>query len=161
MKLKNFRAEKHMESINKTHQMERAESWPELPYEAWKDTCDTLHMWTQIVGKVRMELSPVVNHWWHVALYVTPRGLTTSVIPSHGGTYDVSFDFIEHTLFICNSEETTKALPLVLFGHGLLGTANTSLIPGVVTSQLSSTQSKTSSLTQAPPATSRNTVRIP
>src|SRR6266478_7445907 len=58
----------------------RAELWPSLPYEAWKDTRDTLHMWTQIVGKVRMELSPFLNHWWHVTLYVTPRGLTTSAI---------------------------------------------------------------------------------
>ncbi len=62
-----------MESTSKTQQGERAESWPALPFEAWKDTCQTLHLWTQIVGKVRMELSPLVNHWWHVTLYVTPR----------------------------------------------------------------------------------------
>ena len=64
--------EQPMESTNKPQQGERAESWPALPFEAWRDTCQTLHLWTQIVGKVRMELSPPVNHWWHVTLYVTP-----------------------------------------------------------------------------------------
>jgi hypothetical protein len=73
-----------MESIRKTQQRGREESWPALPFEAWRDTRETLHLWTQIVGKVRMELSPPVNHWWHVALYVTPRGLTTSPIPYQG-----------------------------------------------------------------------------
>src|SRR2546429_5477922 len=63
---------------------ERAVLWPALPYEEWRDTCQTLHMWTQIVGKVRLELSPFLNHWWHVTLYVTPRGLTTAAIPYHG-----------------------------------------------------------------------------
>ena len=102
-----------MESIRETRQMDRAERWPALPYEAWRDTCQTLHMWMQIVGKVRMELSPFLNHWWHVTLYVTPRGLTTSASPYHGSTFDVSFDFLEHNLFIRTSEGTTKALPLV------------------------------------------------
>ena len=97
-----------MENTSKTHQREQAESWPALPFEAWKDTCETLHMWTQIVGKVRMELSPFVNHWWHVTLYVTPRGLTTSPIPYRGSTFDVDFDFIDHTLFIRTSEGTSK-----------------------------------------------------
>src|SRR5256886_881255 len=92
---------------------ERAERWPALPYEAWRDTCQTLHMWTQIVGKVRMELSPFLNHWWHVAFYVTPRGLTTSAIPYRGSTFEVTFDFIEHNLSIRTSEGTTKALPLI------------------------------------------------
>src|SRR2546423_13857224 len=81
--------------------------------EAWKDTCETLHMWTQIVGKVRMELSPFVNHWWHVTSYVTPRGLTTSSIPYQGSTFAVDFDFIDHTLFIRTSEGTSQALPLI------------------------------------------------
>src|SRR2546423_15101455 len=89
------------------------ENWPALPYEAWKDTCETLHLWTQIVGKVRMELSPFVNHWWHVTLYVTPRGLTTSPIPYQGSTFAVDFDFIDHTLFIRTSEGTSQALPLI------------------------------------------------
>src|SRR5438128_11779585 len=102
-----------MESTSKTNQGERAELWPSLPFEAWKDTCETLHMWTQIVGKVRMELSPFVNHWWHVTFYVTPRGLTTSSIPYHEGTFEVDFDFIDHNLFIQTSECTAKAMPLI------------------------------------------------
>ena len=72
---------------------ETTERWPALPLEAWRDTYETLHMWTQIVGKVRMKLSPFVNHWWHVTLYVTTRGLTTSPIPYKGGTFAVDFDF--------------------------------------------------------------------
>ena len=78
-----------MESMSKTQYEERGERWPALPFEAWQDTRETLHMWTQIVGKVRMELSPPVNHWWHVTLYVTPRGLTTSAIPYPGGTFAI------------------------------------------------------------------------
>ena len=113
MKQRENQAEKHMESTNKTYQRERAESWPALPFEAWRDTRETLHMWTQIVGKVRMELSPPVNHWWHVTLYVTPRGLTTSSIPYQGGTFAVNFDFIEHNLFVLTSDGTTKTLPLI------------------------------------------------
>ena len=59
----------------------KATSWPPLPYDEWKDTLDTLHLWTQIVGKIRLAQAPMVNHWWQVTLYVTPRGLTTSSIP--------------------------------------------------------------------------------
>src|SRR6266436_5384971 len=103
----------NMEARQQTGERIRAELWPSLPYEAWKDTRDTLHMWTQIVGKVRMDLSPFLNHWWHVTLYVTPRGLTTSAIPYQRVTFEVTFDFIEHTLFIRTSEGTTKALPLI------------------------------------------------
>src|SRR5436190_4125259 len=102
-----------MEGIRETQQMDLAQRWPALPYQACKETYETLHMWTQIVGKVRMELSPFLNHWWHVTLYVTPRGLTTSAIPYHGGSFDVTFDFLEHTLFMRTSEGTTKALPLI------------------------------------------------
>jgi hypothetical protein len=113
MEQRDNQVEQHMENTSKIHHGERAERWPELPYEAWRETCQTLHLWTQIVGKVRMELSPYLNHWWHVTLYVTPCGLTTSAIPSHGNTFDVSFDFLEHTLFIRTSAGTTKALPLI------------------------------------------------
>jgi hypothetical protein len=70
-------------------------------------------MWTQIVGKVRMELSPFVNHWWHVTLYVTPRGLTTSSIPYQGSTFAVNFDFIDHNLSILTSDGTSRTLPLI------------------------------------------------
>ncbi|MBO0795844.1 MAG: hypothetical protein J2P36_33550, partial [Ktedonobacteraceae bacterium] len=92
---------------------ERAETWPVLSYEAWKETCETLHMWTQIVGKVRLALSPYINHWWQVSLYVTARGLTTSPIPYQYGVFEISFDFIDHNLCIQTSEGTTKTLPLV------------------------------------------------
>ncbi len=102
-----------MENTGTTEQEERAELWPSLPFEAWKDTCETLHMWTQIVGKVRMELSPFVNHWWHVPFYVTARGLTTSPIPYRGSTFDVDFDFIDHMLLIRTSEGASKVLPLI------------------------------------------------
>src|SRR2546426_7842740 len=103
----------NMEARQQTGERIRAELWPSLPYEAWKDTRDTLHLWTQCVGKVRMELSPFLNHWWHVTLYVTPRGLTPSSIPYQGGTFEVTFDFIDHNLSIRTSEGTTKALPLI------------------------------------------------
>ncbi|MGH9367534.1 MAG: DUF5996 family protein [Thermoanaerobaculia bacterium] len=73
-------------------------AWPPLPFEEWKDTCATLHMYTQIVGKVRLALSPPVNHWWHVPLYVTARGLTTSPIPYRGEIFEIEFDFLSHRL---------------------------------------------------------------
>ena len=87
-------------------------SWPELPLDAWQDTYATLHMWTQIVGKVRMALSPHVNHWWEVPLYVDARGLTTSAIPCDLGIFEVRFDFIEHVLIIETNWGPEKTLPL-------------------------------------------------
>ena len=92
---------------------ETTERWPALPLEAWRDTKETLHMWTQIVGKVRLALSPFENHWWHVPLYVTVRGLTTSPIPYRGRTFEVEFDFIDHNLFIQASDGSSKAMPLI------------------------------------------------
>ncbi|HXM68806.1 MAG TPA: DUF5996 family protein [Candidatus Acidoferrum sp.] len=86
--------------------------WPELPLDAWQDTYATLHMWTQVVGKVRLALSPRVNHWWEVALYVNARGLTTSAIPYGEGIFEVQFDFIEHHLKIETSWNSRKILPL-------------------------------------------------
>ena len=68
------------------------ESWPDLPLDAWQETYATLHMWTQIVGKVRLALSPRINHWWEVPLYVNARGLTTSAIPYGEGAFEVQFD---------------------------------------------------------------------
>src|SRR5689334_18918711 len=73
-------------------------AWPGLPYAEWEKTRDTLHMWTQIVGKTRMALAPLENHWWNVPLYVTPRGLGTSPIPGSNGTFSVEFDLIAHQL---------------------------------------------------------------
>ena len=78
----------------------------------WQDTYQTLHMWTQIVGKLRLALSPPLNHWWEVALYVTPRGLTTSPIPYGTRTFSVDFDFLEHTLWLQTSEGTRRAMAL-------------------------------------------------
>jgi len=72
--------------------------WPALPLDQWRDTRDTLHMWTQIAGKVRMSLTPLINHWWNVPLYVSGRGLTTSMIPYGERWFDLEFDFIEHVL---------------------------------------------------------------
>ena len=90
----------------------KPDSWPELPLEAWQDTYATLHMWTQIVGKVRLALSPRINHWWEVALYVNARGLTTSAIPYNGGNFEIQFDFIDHTLIIQTSWGSSKPLAL-------------------------------------------------
>ena len=67
--------------------------WPELEWAAWKDTCDTLHMWTQMVGKTRLALTPLQNHWWNVPLYVSARGLTTSAMPWRGDVLEIEFDF--------------------------------------------------------------------
>ena len=75
-------------------------SWPSLPYSEWRDTAETLHLWTQVVGKVRTALSPWINHSWHVTLYVTPRGMTTGSIPHGSRTFSIDFDFIEHQLVI-------------------------------------------------------------
>ena len=74
--------------------------WPVLDYPAWQDTCATLQLWMQVVGKVRLALAPPVNHWWHVPLYLTARGLTTSPMPYGGGSFQVDFDFIDHRLRI-------------------------------------------------------------
>ena len=74
----------------------KPESWPALPLEAWQDTRDTLHLWTQIVGKVRLALSPLINHWWEVPFYISARGLTTSAIPYNRGVFEIEFDFIDH-----------------------------------------------------------------
>ncbi|MDF5718366.1 MAG: DUF5996 family protein [Rhizonema sp. NSF051] len=89
------------------------EVWPSLPFDKWKDTYATLHMWTQIIGKIRLVQSPMQNHWWQVPLYTTVRGLTTSVIPYGSITFEISFDFIDHKLIINTSDGTTKTLDLV------------------------------------------------
>ena len=86
---------------------------PTLPLESWRDTCTTLQMWTQIVGKTRLALAPPENHWWHIALYVTPRGLTTSPIPHGTRTFAADFDFLDHQLYLRTSDGATRAVPLV------------------------------------------------
>lgn len=92
---------------------DRPECWPELPLDSWKDTCATLHMWTQIVGKIRLTLTPLINHWWNVPLYVTVRGLTTSRIPYGESSFEIWFDFTQHQLVLETSDGVMKALPLV------------------------------------------------
>jgi hypothetical protein len=92
--------------------MDRTECWPALPFNSWKDTFATLHMWTQIVGKVRLKLTPLVNHWWNVPLYVSAQGLTTSRIPYGDRSFEVWFDFVRHRLGLETSEGTMKTLPL-------------------------------------------------
>jgi Family of unknown function (DUF5996) len=87
-------------------------SWPALPYEAWNPTRETLHMWTQIVGKTRLELCPMQNHWWQVPLYVTARGLSTSPIPYNGAIFDVEFDFVDHILRIRSSTGDHRTVAL-------------------------------------------------
>jgi hypothetical protein len=86
--------------------------WPELNYADWKDTCATLHMWAQIVGKIRLTLTPWINHSWHVTLYVTARGLTTSPIPHGSDTFEIRFDFIDHQLRILKSDGGLRSIEL-------------------------------------------------
>jgi hypothetical protein len=86
--------------------------WPPLPFAEWKDTAITLHMWTQIVGKIRLVLSPWTNHSWHVTLYATSRGLTTSPIPYGSYTFEILFDFIDHQLLIDKSDGARRTIPL-------------------------------------------------
>ena len=92
--------------------LSKDEAWPALPFDEWKDTFATLHMWMQVVGKVRLELSPHMNHWWEVPLYVGARGLTTSPIPYRLGIFEVEFDFFEHVLRIVTSQGQTKVIRL-------------------------------------------------
>ena len=85
---------------------------PPLPFDSWKDTLATLHMWTQVIGKVRLKLCPLVNHFWNVTFYLTARGMTTGAMPYSRGTVEVRFDFIAHQLSIETSEGRVVALPL-------------------------------------------------
>jgi Family of unknown function (DUF5996) len=91
---------------------DQPECWPALPLDSWKDTCATLHMWTQIVGKVRLSLTPLVNHWWNVPLYVSARGLTTSRIPYGERAFEIWFDFIQHQLVLETSDGIEKKIAL-------------------------------------------------
>lgn len=89
-----------------------SQEWPRLRVEDWTDTRDTLHMWTQIVGKIRLSQAPLLNHWWQVTLYVSPRGLTTGAIPFRSGTFDLELDFIEHQLRIRSSDGGQRLVAL-------------------------------------------------
>src|SRR3954454_8636631 len=89
------------------------EVWPELPFANWKATCKTLHMWTQVVGKIRLALTPWINHSWHVTLYVTARGLTTSPIYVGPRVLEIQFDFVSHELRLLTGDGRLKIIPLV------------------------------------------------
>jgi uncharacterized protein DUF5996 len=90
----------------------RSDPWPSLPFEAWSDTCATLHRWTQIVGKIRLAQCAPINHSWHVTLYVTASGLTTGLVPHGERTFQIDFDFIEHRLVIRTDEGRTGNVAL-------------------------------------------------
>jgi hypothetical protein len=88
------------------------QEWPALPFEEWQDTLATLHRWTQMVGKTRLALAPMTNHWWQVTLYLTARGLTTSPMPAGQRTLEVEFDFVDHLLAARTSDGATRTMPL-------------------------------------------------
>ena len=91
---------------------DRPECWPILTLDSWRDTYATLHMWTQMVGKVRLALTPLVNHWWNVPLYVSALGLTTSRIPYGQRAFEIWFDFLKHQLVLETSDGLLKTIPL-------------------------------------------------
>jgi hypothetical protein len=88
------------------------DNWPELTLAPWEGTKDALHLWTQIVGKVRLALAPMVNHWWQVPLYVSARGLTTSLMPDGQRGLEMEFDFTEHHLDITSTDGQHRHVPL-------------------------------------------------
>jgi hypothetical protein len=90
----------------------REQFWPALPFAEWGDTCATLHMWTQVIGKIRLVQTPWVNHSWHVTLYLTSRGLTTSPIPHGLDTFEIHFDFVDHELRILKSDGNARQIKL-------------------------------------------------
>lgn len=105
----------------------RNELWPSLPLEEWKDTYATLHMWMQIIGKIRLKLAPPLNHWWHCALYVSEWGLITSAMPYRGRLLEIEFDFIDHQLHIRTDDKQNASLTLTPrsvadFYHELMST---------------------------------------
>ncbi len=102
----------YKKNIARIHSISRAEAWPALPLQEWQETYHNLHMWTQIVGKVRLELTDNTNHWWNVPLYVNARGLTTSPIPYGNFVFEIQFDFIDHMLLIDRSDGVRKTLKL-------------------------------------------------
>src|SRR6516162_8458556 len=87
-------------------------TWPDLPLAAWSDTCDTLHLWTQIVGKMRIALTPLINHWWNATFLVTARGLSAPAMPYAGRAFDIIFDFVNHRLLIEASDGRAEDIAL-------------------------------------------------
>ncbi|MES2355904.1 MAG: DUF5996 family protein [Pseudomonadota bacterium] len=94
------------------HAQSPLEAWPSVPLDAWRETYETLHRWTQIVGKIRLAQSPWINHSWHVSLYLTSKGLTTSSIPYENRTFQIDFDFVNHQLVLQSSDGGTGCLKL-------------------------------------------------
>ncbi len=92
--------------------MDENSLWPDIPFAAWSDTCDTLQLWTQIVGKVRIALTPLTNHWWNSTFFVTARGLIAPAMPYAGGIFDVTFDFTRHRLDIETSDGRVESFAL-------------------------------------------------
>jgi Family of unknown function (DUF5996) len=111
-KLQSGRQELIMATSDSTALPDSAECWPAIRLAEWKETYATLHMWTQIVGKIRLELTPKVNHWWNVPLYVSSQGLTTSLIPYRDRTFDMEFDFFHNQLVIRTSDPETTSVAL-------------------------------------------------
>src|ERR1700729_4316068 len=91
--------------------MSTNDNWPALPLHEWIETYGTLHRWTQIIGKIRMTLSPPLNHWWHVSLYVNSRGLTTGSVPYPRGVFEIQFDFQKHELIVSTSDGGSASRP--------------------------------------------------
>ena len=89
-----------------------SDDWPALAYAAWQDTCNTLHLWTQIVGKVKLALAPMVNHWWGIVLFITARGLTTGAMPYRGRALQIDFDFCAHVLVLRTSDAREQRIAL-------------------------------------------------
>src|SRR5712671_6446467 len=105
--------DKHASVLKQVSSMKKAEQdWPALPLREWENTYHTLHMWTQIVGKIRMSLTPLQNHWWNAALYVSTRGLTTSPIPYRRRTFEIQFDLIHHCLELLTPDGGERVFPL-------------------------------------------------
>jgi hypothetical protein len=99
-------------SVDLSKHSDAPECWPVFRLADWKDTCATLHMWTQIIGKIRLELTPLVNHWWNVPLYVSSRGLNTSIMPYGNRHFEMEFDFFEDKLVIRTTDERTASVDL-------------------------------------------------
>ena len=95
-----------------TSSVRSADRWPSLAYAEWKDTLHSIHMWTQVVGKIRLAQTPLVNHWWNSTLFVTPRGLGTTLTPSGSDAFQIDFDFIDHQLVILTSRGGRSSITL-------------------------------------------------
>ena len=98
--------------MNRIQAVESARDWPRLSLDEWRETYATLHLWMQIVGKTRLALAPMQNHWWQVAFYVTSRGLGTSPMPYDDRTFEIDFDFVDHLLIVRTSDGSTRTLAL-------------------------------------------------